>query len=333
VSRESEIREVEDLLAAVRGGRSRSLVVVGPAGIGKSWLCQRAFESAKGFTLVATLGVESESHLGYGGLFDVLAPLLAERLDRLLPARADALRGALRIAEVGVVDPFAVAVASLDLLAIAAEDAPLLVVVDDAPRVDAASVEALRFAARRLDADRVGFLFAARSELAAPFVDAGFESLTVGGLDTEEAVTLVREFAGSQVEESVARRLASAGGGHPLWLREAARELSPEQMAGAAPLTDRFRSPAGTQAAFARRALSLSAQARHALVAMSADEQAPAPVMERALAYLGITGSAIQSAIDCGLAHVKADCPAVLAPACTGRRDRGRCSAATPAGS
>ena len=69
-------------------------------------------------------------------------------MDRLLAARADALRGALRIADVGVVDPFAVAVATLDLLAIAAEDAPLLVVVDDAPWVDAASVEALRFAAR-----------------------------------------------------------------------------------------------------------------------------------------------------------------------------------------
>ena len=108
---------------------------------------------------------------------------------------AAALRGALRIAETGVVDPFAVAVATLDLLAMAAEDAPVLVVVDDAPWVDAASVEALRFAARRLDADRVGFLFAARSELAAPFVDTGIESLTVGGLDTMEAVGLVREFA------------------------------------------------------------------------------------------------------------------------------------------
>ena len=68
----------------------------------------------------------------------------------------------MRIAAAPVVDPFAVAVATLDLLAMAAEDVPVLVVVDDAPWVDAASLEALRFAARRLDADRVGFLFAAR---------------------------------------------------------------------------------------------------------------------------------------------------------------------------
>ena len=95
----------------------------------------------------------------------------------------------------------------------AAEDAPVLVVVDDAPWVDAASLEALRFAARRLDADRVGFLFAARSELAAPLRRAGIESLTVGGLDAAEAVGLVNEFAGSRVEASVARALAAAGGG------------------------------------------------------------------------------------------------------------------------
>ena len=309
MSRVHEIRRIEDLVDSVRGGRSRSLVVVGPAGIGKSWLCRRASELAEGFAVVATRGVETETHLGYGGLFDVLSPLLAGRLDRLLAARAEALRGALRIARAGVVDPFAVAVASLDLLATAAEDAPVLVVVDDAPWVDAASIEALRFAARRLDADRVGFLFAARSELAAPFVDAGFESLTVEGLDTVEAVGLVREFAGARVEESVAQALAAAGGGHPLWLREAARELSREQMAGAAPLTDRFRSPASTQAAFARRALSLPAQARDALVVLSADERAPAPVMERALSDLGIGGSAIQAGIDGGLAHVEAGGP------------------------
>jgi DNA-binding CsgD family transcriptional regulator len=302
VSRQSEIRQVEDLVVAVRGGGSRSLVVVGPAGIGKSWLCRRASELADGFTVVGTGGIASEAHLGYGGLFDVLSPLLDGRLDRLPTARGDALRGALRIAETQGPDPFAVAVATLDLLAMAAEDAPVLVVVDDAPWVDAASLEALRFAARRLDADRVAFLFAARSELAAPLLEAGLDALTVAGLDTAEAVGLVNEFAAAPVEESVARR-------HPLWLREAARELSPQQMAGAAPLTDRFRSPASVQAAFARRVQSLAAQDRYALVVLSADERAPASVMERALADLGIDASAVQAGIDCGLAQREAGGP------------------------
>ena len=103
------------------------------------------------------------------------------------------------------------------------------------------------------------FCLRARSELAAPLLAGGLESLTVGGLDTAEAVGLVNEFAGSPGRGvGGAARSPSAGGGHPLWLREAARELSPEQMAGAAPLTDRFRAPASVQAAFARRALRLS---------------------------------------------------------------------------
>ena len=100
-------------------------------------------------------------------------------MQRLLAARGDALRGALRIAEAPAVDPFAVAVATFDLLAMAAEDAPVLVIVDDAPWVDAASLVALRFAARRLDADPVGVVFAARGQLAAPWLDAGLESLTL----------------------------------------------------------------------------------------------------------------------------------------------------------
>src|SRR4051794_14096765 len=205
MSRASEIRRVRDLVVAVRGGRSRALVIHGPPGIGKSWLCRRAATLAKGFTVVATRGVDSETDLGYCGLFDLLGPLLGPHLDRLPAARAGRLRGALRLDEVRAVDQFAVAVATMDLLAIAAEDAPVLVVVDDAPLVDSPSLEALQFAARRLDADRVGFLLAARDELAAPFINAGFESLAVGG---------------------------SSGG-------EAARELSPDQRIGAAPLTDR----------------------------------------------------------------------------------------------
>jgi DNA-binding CsgD family transcriptional regulator len=300
---------LDDLLTAVREGRSGSLVVVGPAGIGKSWLCRRAAELAEGFTVVRTRGVQSEAHLGYSGLFDVLSPLLARGLDRLLPARADALRSALRMAEARVVDPFAVAVAVLDLMATAAEEAPVLVVVDDAQWVDAASVEALRFASRRLDADRIGFLFAARTEFAAPFVDAGVEPLPVGGLETIEAVALVREFARSAVDASVAHSLAEAGRGDPLWLREAARDLSPQQLTGAAPLTERFQTPQTVQPTFERIVLSLPAQARAALVVLAADEPAPAPVMHKALAHLAIAATAVEAGIECGLIHLEAGRP------------------------
>src|SRR6478752_950386 len=297
---------MQDLVTDVREGRSRCVVVVGPAGIGKSWLCRQAAALADGFTVVRTRGLESEAHFGHCGLFDVLSPLVEGHLERLLPARGEALRGALRMASTPVVDPFAVAVASLDLLAVAAEDAPVLVVVDDAPWVDAASLDALRFAARRLNADRVGFVFAARSEHAPAFLDAGMEPLSVGGLDVSEAVILVNEFAGSEVAAPVALALAEAGREHPLWLREAARELSPAQRTGAVPLSKRFQAPASVHAAFVHLALGLSGPARHALVTLAADEHAPAPVMERALADLGLAPSDVQAGIDCGLALLEA---------------------------
>ena len=257
MSRQSEIRRLEDLVAAVRAGRSRSLVVVGPAGIGKSWLCRRASELAEGFTVVRTRGLRERGASRLQRLFDVLSPLLAGRLDRLLAARADALRARCGSRSAGASIPFAVAVASLDLLAMAAEDAPVLVVVDDAPWVDAASLEALRFAARRLDADRVGLLFAARSELAAPLVDAGFESLAVGGLDTAEAVELVHEFAASPVEDSVALQLAGRSRASAVVARGGARALA--GAAGGRRAADRPVSLAGGRAAgFARLALGLS---------------------------------------------------------------------------
>ena len=163
----------------------------------------------------------------------------------------------------------------------AGEDVPVLVVVDDAPWVDAASLEALQFAARRLDADRVGFLFAARDELAAPFAKR-FDSLPVGGLDTTEAVELVNEFAplsGRGAGRAQARRgrprrsVVAAGGG--------ARALSgPAVGCGAAdgpvPCTgERARAIRATRAESARPG------AARPSPCFAADEQAPAPVMQQ----------------------------------------------------
>jgi hypothetical protein len=309
VSRESEIRRIEALVAAVRGGQSRSLVVVGPPGIGKSWVCGEACRLADDFTVVGTRWVESEVHLGYSGLFDVLSPLLPGRVDRLLAPRSEALRGALKVAAAATVDPFAVAVATLDVLALTAEETPVLVVIDDAPWVDAASLGALRFAARRLEADRIGFLFAAREATAGSFAETGLDSLTVGGLSTAEAMALIEEFALPRVQKAVARALAEVGSADPLWLREAARELSPDERSGRAPLSERFRGPASVQQRFERLVHGLSPEARHALVALAADEQAPGHVMQQALTDLGIADGAMRAGIDCGLAHLEAGEP------------------------
>ena len=83
-------------------------------------------------------------------------------LDRLPAPQARALRVAFGQEDGAAVEPFLVALATLSVLTDAAEDAPVLCVVDDAHWLDQASADALLFAPARLDADRVALVFAAR---------------------------------------------------------------------------------------------------------------------------------------------------------------------------
>ena len=186
----------------------------------------------------------------------------------------------------------------------------MLVVVDDAPWVDAASLEALRFAARRLDADRVGFLFAARERVRGAVRRRGIESLAVGGLDTAEAVDAGRRVrAAAAVDASVALALAAAGAAHPLWLREAARELTPEQMTGAAPLTDRVPRAGSVQAAFVRLALASGAGPPRARRAGGRRAGAGRWSSSGRWPISASPPDALEAGIDCGLAQLEAGRP------------------------
>ena len=128
---------------------ARRFVLVGEPGIGKTTLLRGLVDQAGEMTVLETAGVESEADLPYAALIDVLQPVL-HRLDALPEAQAVALSTALALGPPGVVDRFAVGVATLGLLAAAAEDGPALIVVDDLQWVDSASRDALSFAARRL---------------------------------------------------------------------------------------------------------------------------------------------------------------------------------------
>ena len=116
-------------------------------------------------------------------------------MDELAPPRAKALRVALRLEGPAVEDRLAVAVACLDLLAAVAEDEPLLIIVDDAHWIDDASLDALRFAGRRLNADRVGLLFAVRPEGEAAFARSGFDLLKLGALAEADAIEILEALA------------------------------------------------------------------------------------------------------------------------------------------
>src|SRR4051812_18517555 len=159
--RERERAHIEALLGNAREGRSGTLVLRGDAGIGKSALLADAVGDADGMRVLRALGVESESELAFSALHELVRPIL-QFIEELPTVQGDALRGALALGPPGQVDRFAVYAATLGLLAEAANEQPLLCVIDDAQWLDTASSEALLFTARRLEAEGIAMLFAVR---------------------------------------------------------------------------------------------------------------------------------------------------------------------------
>jgi predicted ATPase len=138
---------MDALLEGAREGRSGVLVVRGEAGSGKTALLDDGVARAAGLRVLRAAGRESEIEEPFSGLAELLLPL-AGLLDTLPQARAEALTSALGLGEGhGPRDRFAAYAGALDVLAAAAEQTPLLVVVDDAHRLDEASAEAIAFLA------------------------------------------------------------------------------------------------------------------------------------------------------------------------------------------
>src|SRR3954467_13849988 len=181
-------REVLDrLLAAVRGGQSRVLVVSGEAGGGKTALLESAIGFASGFRVLRAVGVESEMELAFAALQQLCAPML-DRLGRLPGPQQDALGVAFGLRAGKTPDRFLVGLAVLSLLAEVAQEQPLLCVVDDAQWLDRASAQALVFVARRLLADSVALVLVTREPGAEL---TGFEQLVVAGLRNGDARALL----------------------------------------------------------------------------------------------------------------------------------------------
>jgi ATP/maltotriose-dependent transcriptional regulator MalT len=207
VDREVERARLERLVEAARQGRSAALVVHGEAGMGKTALLRDAGERAAGVQQPRARGIETESHLPFAGLSELLSPLLDLRAE--IPAvQAQALGGALALEDAPVADRFAVAAGVLSLLGAAAERRPVLALVDDLQWLDEASSEALLFAARRLDAEGVVMLFGAREGEGLDPGALGLETLRIDGLDDASALALL-EAAGESLAPQVAAKLVA----------------------------------------------------------------------------------------------------------------------------
>jgi DNA-binding CsgD family transcriptional regulator len=302
VGRDAERARIDRLLAAAAGGRSDALVLRGEPGIGKSALLDDAAARADGFAVVRALGVESEAELDFSGLLDVCRPLLAH-LDELPAHQAEALRGALGLAPTPHGDRFTIGAATLDLLAAAGEERPLLVLVDDAHWLDRASADALLFAARRLDADAVALLFAVRDPDVRALDAPGLESLPLAGLGVEAAGLLLRG-AAPAIDPAVADRLVAATGGNPLALLELPHVLTPGQLAGREALGEPLPAAAGVERAYARRLADLPDETRRALLVAAVATSSERDAVASALAAAGLEPAALEPAEDAALVRL-----------------------------
>lgn len=304
VGRDRECALVDRLRERALAGTAGVLVLLGEAGIGKTALLDYAAERAEGMSVVRAVGVESEAQLEFSALFDVCRPLLG-RIGELPERQQEALSGALGIGTGGSADRFALGAATLSLLAAAAEHEPLLVLLDDAQWLDAASADALLFAARRLAAERVALLVAAR-EGGSDGVDLrGFEELALAGVDAEATAALLALRAGRDVAPEVVQQIRGATGGSPLALVELAGLLSPSQLMGVEPLAEPAPVGATVERLFAERASGLGAEPQRALLVAALSASARVEPVVEALRLLGTDEHSLELAEDAGLVAIE----------------------------
>src|SRR6516225_287069 len=272
----------------------------GEGGVGKSALLEYAAGAAPDLRVVRAIGVESEMELAFAGLHQLCLPLL-DRLGRLPAPQRDALGVAFGLRVGAAPDRFLVGLAVLTLLSEAAEDRPLLCLVDDAQWLDRASAQVLAFAARRLLAEPVGLMFAAREpgeQL------GGLPDLEVRGLQDADARGLLRWVVRVRLDEQVRDRIVAETQGNPLALLELPRGLSPAQLAGGFGLTGAQAVPGRIEQSYRRRVGALPAGTRALLLVAAAEPVGDPALVRRAAERLGVAASAATAAETNGLVEV-----------------------------
>jgi hypothetical protein len=306
--RDAERARITALVDEAWAGRGGALVLRGQPGVGKSSLLRDAIERMEGTQVLTTRGIESESPLPFAALQRLLRPVMSHAA-RLLAPQSSALRAAFGETDAGQDAPggdrFLVFLATLSLLAEAAEHAPVACVIDDAHWLDDASAAALLFTARRLGPERVALLFAAREGDVRRFEAEDLPELRVGGLDLHAAAALLREHTGAGVSGAVTARLLEQTQGNPLALVELPGALSAGQLSGSDPLPPQLPLTAEVQRVFLDRSRRLSTAGQTLMLVAAADDSILLTVIRAALAVLGTDpGPALEEAEDSGLLRI-----------------------------
>ncbi|MGE4163966.1 MAG: AAA family ATPase [Vicinamibacterales bacterium] len=309
VGREPERAALLALLDGAAAGRGGTLVVRGEPGIGKSRLLAHAVSCAEDFTVLRAAGSPADAPLAWSGLWSLLRGR-DWAVDHLPTHLADALRAALHLGPPRPIEPLAIGAALLQVIGVLAEEAPVLVVIDDLHWLDPASRRAILFGLHRIDEDPVAALLVThlhtdvdggRDDGHDPAVaSAGldrFPAMTLGGLDDPDAAELLAEH---HLEPAVLRTLNRACTGNPLALLEHARRMDAAQRAGLSPielsplgLSPGGLSPGGLSPgggvgelvvpAYRARLAALDAASRFALVLLSIDDLDERQQIDRAV--------------------------------------------------
>jgi DNA-binding CsgD family transcriptional regulator len=282
------------MVGDIRRGESRSLVLRGEAGIGKTALLEYLIESAPGLAIVRAVGVESEMELAYASLHQLCASLL-DRLDRLPAPQRQAVEIVFGLGAGSAPDRFLVGLGVLSLLSEVAEERPLLCVVDDAQWLDHASALTLAFVARRLLAEPVGIVFAARQpgeEL------RDVPELEVLGVRDGDARALLSSSLRLRLDQRVVDRVIAESQGNPLALLELPRGLTMTELAGGFGLVGAQALPGRIEESFLRRADTLSDDARLLLLLAAAEPGGDPLLLLRAAERLGIAVSEVEADTD-----------------------------------
>jgi DNA-binding CsgD family transcriptional regulator len=284
LGRTAESARLDQMIEALRAGQSSVLVVRGGPGMGKSALLAYAEGAATGLRVLRAAGIESEMELAFATLHQVCAPLL-DRLGRLPAPQRDALETVFRLRDNPPPDHFLVSLAVLSLLSDAAEDGPLLCLIDDTQWLDRASAQALGFVARRLLAEPIALLFGTRRP--GPELH-GLPELEVTGLPDADAHALLDSATHARLDKRIRDRIVAETGGNPLALLELPRGLTATEMAGGLNLMGAGTLPGRIEQSFLNRITELPAQTRMLMLVAAADPVGDPDLVRGAAKQLGV---------------------------------------------
>ncbi|GAA4706158.1 ATP-binding protein [Phytohabitans rumicis] len=297
--RAKECAVLDRMVAEVRSGRGRAVLIRGDAGVGKSALLEYVVGRSTGCRVARAAGVESEMEFPFAALHQLCVPMLDLR-DRLPVPQREALAVAFGYSVGSPPDKFLVGLAVLGLLATVSQDRPLMCVVDDAQWLDQVSAQTLTFVSRRLFAERIGVVFSVR-EPATGSTWRGLSELVVGGLADEDARALLDSVVPGRLDERVRDRIVAETRGNPLALLELPRGLTAAEIAGgfmrpdARPLWSRI------ERSFALRVGSLPSPTRKLLLTAAAEPVGDVTLLFRAAKLLDLAMSAVVPAEAAGL--------------------------------